>query len=108
MVGWRDLTQSIKFFWWLSERYNFTLYLSAGISRNQSIFEASKPPRSTQTQPSVPIHLVPPRMSPCPPAMTMVMSLGYLQVTRYFVLVFQTASLGGNSPVPSTSSGPPV
>src|SRR5919197_1495081 len=31
--------------------------------------------------------------------MTNSMSLGYLQVTRYFVAVFQTASLGGNSAV---------
>ena len=40
--------------------------------------------------------------------MIIVMSLGYLQVMRYLVQVFQTASFGGNSPWPSTSSGPAV
>src|SRR5580765_5848285 len=106
MVGLRDLTHSMKLRWWLSDLYSFTLYWSAGISRNQSILEASNPPRSTQTQPSLPIHLVPPRMSLWPPAIIMVTSFGYLQVTRYFVHVFQIASLAGNSPTPSTSSGP--
>src|SRR5262245_10867739 len=107
MVGLRDFTHSMKLAWWLSERYSRTLAESGSLA-NQSRFDESYPPRSTQTQPSVPIHFVPPRMSSCPPAITMVMSLGYLQVMRYLVQVFHTASLGGNSPVPSTSNGPPL
>src|ERR1051325_9856440 len=73
---------------------------------NQSTFDASYLPRSTQTQPSVPIHLAPPLISECPPAIVISMSLGYLHVIRYLVQVFQTASRGGNSPCPSTSAGP--
>jgi hypothetical protein len=63
-------------------------------------------PRSTHTQPSVPIHFVPARISLYPPAMVMAMSSGYLSSMRYLVHVFQTASRGGNSPWPSISSGP--
>src|SRR6266567_5304082 len=108
MVGFRDFTQSRKLRWWLSERYSLTLYLSSGICWNQSRFEASKCPLSTQTQPSGPIHLAPMRTPECSSAIVIVISFGYLSVIRYFVQVFQIALLGGNSPVPSTSNGPPV
>src|SRR5579872_4831503 len=97
MVGLRDLTHAMKLAWWLSDAYSRTLQSSGSLAR-QSRFVASKWPRSTETKPSVPIHLAPPRMSPWPPAMIIVISLGYLRVMRYLVQVFQMALSGGNSP----------
>src|SRR6185503_8984782 len=109
MVGWRDLMQSTKLRQWLRDSYSFTLRASSGTDFHSfhSDFEPSKPPRSTQTQPSVPIHFVPPLMSEWPPAMVMVTLFEYFSSQRYRVAVFQTASLGGNSPLPSISTGPP-
>src|SRR3974377_862861 len=115
MVGLRDFTQSRKLRRCSGESYNLTLQRFSGIDSIliQSSFEASKPLRSTQTQPSVPIHFVPITIDGCPPATVIetsfaypVTSFLYLHSTRYFVHVFQSAFAAGNSPIPSTSDGP--
>src|SRR6266516_4709559 len=108
MVGCRGFTESRKLREWLSDSVSFTLRTSSGTDFHsfQSALEASNPLRSTQTQPLLPTHLVPLRMSECPPAMIIVTPLGYFRMIRYLVQVFQTASSGGKSPLPSISIGP--
>src|ERR1035437_9678424 len=100
--------QSRKFCWWLDEGYSLTLRSSRGryLPGFHAGFEASNPPRSTQTHPSVPIHFTPVLISGQPPAMVMVIPCGYFSSNRYFGAVFHTAVTGGSSPLPSTSDGP--
>src|SRR4051812_9815370 len=112
MVGLRDFTLSRKLRRCSLDSISGTLRRFSGTDchLHHSGLDASNPPRSTHTHPSVPIHLAPIAIAPLPPAMVILTSTGYRvtslryrQLTVYLVAVFQTASAAGNSPNPSTS-----
>src|SRR6185369_12773532 len=115
IVGLRDFTQSRKFRRCSEDSYKRTVrrFSASGPSLSHSGFDASNPLRSTHTQPSVPIHFVPMLIAGEPPAIVILTSTGYCVTsflyrhsTSYFVAVFHTAFIAGNSPCASISEGP--
>ncbi len=71
-------------------------FVRADLVACQALGEVSNPPRSTQTQPSVPIQLAPLRWAPSALATIILTPLAKVQSIRYVVAAFQMPVRRGN------------